>query len=131
MKYDAKRYAQALVESCQGKTESEMTVLVNAWLDLIIKQGQKSLLPLITKEVEMLYRADEVDVLIESAKPLDTETRNWLTQYLSTIITGKKLVFQEQANPELLTGYLIKYQDKELNLSLKGILNDLRDQIAA
>jgi len=131
MKYDAKRYAQALVEVCQDKTPDEAGVLIDAWLNLIISQGQRSLLSQIVKEVEALYNIDLVEVQIESVKKLDDNTKAWLMDYLSQVLSGQKLVIHEKLNIELLSGYLIKYKDKELNLSLNGILNDLRDQIAA
>ena len=131
MKYDAKRYAQALLELSADKTKAELTGVMEKWFNLIDERRQNSLLAQISKELEILLNSDQVTVTVESAKALDQKAKDWLTKYLSTIITDKKIIITEKLNPGLLSGYLIKYQDKELNLSLNGILNDLRSQIIA
>lgn len=131
MKYDAKRYALALTQLCQDKRETEIKVLIDAWLNLIITQNQKNLLPQIIKELEIIFKSSEIDVEIQSAKKIDEATKVWLHEYLTKTLNNKKVTIKETINAELLAGYLIKYQDKELNLSLKGILTDLREQIIA
>ena len=130
MKYDAKRYAQALLEASQDKTKAELTGVMEKWFNLIDERRQNSLLAQISKELEILLNSDQVTVTVESAKALDQNAKDWLTKYLSTIITDKKIIITEKLNPGLLSGYLIKYQDKELNLSLSGILNNLKEQIS-
>ena len=131
MKYDAKRYAQALLDLSAGKTKNELAGVMENWFNLISERRQDSLLPQISQELEALFDIDQVAVTVESAKALDKKTKDWLADYLTTIITDKKIIITEKLNPDLLSGYLIKYQDKELNLSLNGILNDLRSQIIA
>ncbi len=131
MKYDAKRYAQALLDLSAGKTKNELAGVMENWFNLISERRQDSLLPQISQELEALFDIDQVTVTVESAKVLDKKTKDWLADYLTTIITDKKIIITEKLNPGLLSGYLIKYQDKELNLSLNGILNDLRSQIIA
>lgn len=130
MKYDAKRYAQALLEASQDKTKAELVGVMENWFNLINERRQNSLLAQISKELETLLNSDEVTVTVESAKSLDQKAKDWLTKYLSTIITDKKIIITEKLNPGLLSGYLIKYQDKELNLSLSRILNNLKEQIS-
>ena len=131
MKYDAKRYAQALLDLSAGKTKNELAGVMENWFNLISERRQNSLLPQISQELEVLFNIDQVTVTVESARALDKKTKDWLVDYLTTIITDKKIIITEKLNPDLLSGYLIKYQDKELNLSLNGILNDLRSQIIA
>lgn len=131
MKYDAKRYAQALLDLSAGKTKNELAGVMENWFNLISERRQDSLLPQISQELEALFDIDQVTVTVESVKALDKKTKDWLADYLTTIITDKKIIITEKLNPGLLSGYLIKYQDKELNLSLNGILNDLRSQIIA
>ena len=131
MKYDAKRYAQALLDLSAGKTKNELAGVMGSWCNLISERTQNSLVPQISQELEGLFNIDQVTVAVESARALDKKTKDWLVDYLTTIITDKKIIITEKLNPDLLSGYLIKYQDKELNLSLNGILNDLRSQIIA
>ncbi len=130
MKYDAKRYAQALLEASQDKTKTELVGVMENWFNLINERRQNSLLPQISKELETLLNSDEVTVTVESAKSLDQKAKDWIIKHLATIITDKKIIISETINPTLLSGYLIKYQDKELNLSLSGILNNLKEQIS-
>ena len=130
MKYDAKRYAQALLELSADKTKAELVGVMENWFNLINERRQNSLLPQISKELEILLNSDQVTVTVESAKVLDQKAKDWLTKYLSTIITDKKIIITETINPKLLSGYIIKYQDKELDLSLEGILSNLKEQIA-
>lgn len=129
MKYDAKRYAQALLDLSADKSKSEVTAVLENWFGLISERRQNSLLPAISKELEALFNQDQITVTVESAKALDKKTKDWLSEHLAKIITDKKIIISEIINPTLLSGYLIKYQDKELNLSLNRILNDLRSQI--
>ena len=49
MKYDAKRYAQALLDLSAGKTKNELAGVMENWFNLISERRQNSLLPQISR----------------------------------------------------------------------------------
>jgi|GEM_PF-2031558 F0F1-type ATP synthase delta subunit len=131
MKYSAKQYSQAIFELSQTKSMTELPKLIDDWLALISSQGQVSLLPQITTELDKIFNAQQLQVTVTSARPLSDQSKHWLIEYLQVIAPDKQVVIIEKTDPEILAGCLIRYQDQELNLSLQGVLTDLHEQIIA
>lgn len=129
MKYSAKQYAQALLESIADQKDKRVKVICDAWLALIAERGQVSLLPEIQLELDAYTRRDELTASVTTAKPLTKDLQKWVSDYLSDYAQGKKIVINEIIDKELLSGLVIRYDDKKIDFSLKNILNNLKEKI--
>ncbi len=129
MKYSPKQYAQALMELCDNQDPARTAIIIDAWLTLIAERGQVSLLPDIQQEIEAHAHRDEIIASVTTAKPLTKELRQWVHDYLTERSKNKQIKINESINKELLLGLVINYNDKKIDLSLKYILNNLKEEV--
>lgn len=130
MKYHARQYALSLIQACEGHDKKTCELIMTRWFDLLSERRQLNLLVEILIELENYYKQGKIEALVESARPLTHELRLWIKEYLKTQTDAKEVLIREKVTSNLLAGLVLRYQDKELNLSLQGVLKQLSDKIA-
>jgi F0F1-type ATP synthase delta subunit len=82
------------------------------------------------EELESYYHAGSLDVVVESAGPLSKAVKAWAQDYVASRSEAKVIKIREKINPDLLSGIVIKYGDKKIDLSLNQVLINLKESIA-
>jgi len=102
-------------------------VIADLVYDILAKQHRLDYLPEVIRRLQAKKDqliSDQIKVI--SARPLDKATQQTLSSLLQDRFnTTTPVVFE--VKPELVAGLLISWQDKLIDLSIKGRLNKIRE----
>ena len=107
--------------------------LTHSFMQIIIRKGRESQLPEIAEEFVNQYR--EIKgisiVKITSAEPLSDDTIEAIRKKLvESKLTRGKIEFITTIDKELIGGFVISFEDKLYDASVKYQLNELRKQFS-
>ena len=122
MKYPAKIYAQALLETLNTSPRQRWDKLIKNCAELIARNGDFSLADKITAAAEKLWTRQNGGrmVTVETARPIDEK----LTDQIKNFFAPPDHV-DLKTNPRLIAGVRITADDKELDNSLAAKLNKI------
>jgi len=128
MKITNKKYAQALFESVQNKTEKEINIILKNFIELLIKKNALSKIYKIIDEFDNFWDKENkiIKAIITTAQELDKPTLQSLEDYIKKLSGAKKLNIETEINKNLVSGTIIKYGDRILDNSLKTKINNLK-----
>lgn len=130
MKNSAKQYAQALfleVKSAKNKNED----LVNNFVNVLKNDNCFSQLEKIIFYFNELWKKEYslVEAEISTARKIDDNLKNILSEYLTKISQAKKIKITEKESPKLVGGFVLKYNDKIIDFSIKNKLNKFKNSL--
>jgi F-type H+-transporting ATPase subunit delta len=127
MKISATQYARALYELTVGQTEAETAMIVKKFaLTLRVNRAlDKSREIIESFEAITRQEAGEIKVVVESARPLDESAQALIREYINTRTDAKKILLESEIKPELLGGFILRYNGKIIDGSLAGNLRRL------
>ncbi len=111
MRYSIKQYALALLISLAEKKGEERKNIIRNFLSLLTRNGDQTKLELIIKEAEKTERRKKGIYQVELASA--TKISGKLKEEVEKII-GKKVIFKERMDPEILAGLKILIEDETL-----------------
>jgi F-type H+-transporting ATPase subunit delta len=132
MKISARQYAESLYDSVAGKSEAEALKVIKSFVALL---GRQRALPqaaaIMENFQEIWYRAQgELPVELLSARALSPESRNLLLDYLREKTGAAKINLQTKIEADLLGGFILRYQSRVVDGSLRSSLASLKSQIS-
>lgn len=131
MKIKAKKYAKALYQSLANKKESEINEILDNFVNLLSEHNQLSLIRKIIFHLENIYQKESVvcPVSIETRYKLSKQNKADIMDFLKNKTKGAQIEWQEKINKELLGGFVLRYNDKIYDASLKNHLNQFNKEI--
>ena len=125
MKLSAKNYAKALFETILANPQKLPEIAKNFYAYLLRNKQQK-MLPLILKNLEEIERERMgfIKINIETARPLSEILKKEIEQVFS-----KKVIFNEEINPKLEGGIILKWGDNIFDASILGMLAKMKEQL--
>jgi F-type H+-transporting ATPase subunit delta len=131
MSISVRQYARALYELAQDKSPKDLEVLVDNFFAGLVADNQQFLVPKIIKEFSDLWDREEGKVVatIQTVSPVSLEVKEAVAKYLQTKIKTTSLDLQEELVPELLGGFILRYQDKILDASWQNTLKNLKNYL--
>lgn len=99
---------------------------------LLVRRGRTDLLPAVAREFRAFYerRRGIVRATVISAAPLDGEELAAIRRRLGDL-AGGALEIDEQVDPAILGGVIVRLGDRMIDGSLRGRLERLRTRLAA
>jgi len=118
-----KKKAEILRKAFAGKF-NELTIQA---FDLMTRKNRESLLEAVANEYVSLYNKKKgiSHVSVTTAVGLDAGLRKSFEK-LAKDISGNTPVLEEKVDPEILGGYVMKFEDKQIDDSVRGRLNELK-----
>ena len=113
-----------LKEVFQGKVRA----ITTSFFNIITRKNREMLLPEITNEFHLQYNViNEISMAkVATVFPLDDSLRDEF-KHLIRQFTGQRAVeLEEEINEELIGGYVLKLDGKQIDESLRGKLNELK-----
>lgn len=131
MKISARQYAQSLYETTFGKSEKEVLAVLKKFVALLGKQRE------LGKADEIIYifneiwnkNNGEIEATLVSARKLDAATRKIIISYLEDKAGVKKITLKEEVDEKLIGGFVLKYNGKVIDGSLKNSLEGLKTKV--
>ncbi|GAB4251028.1 MAG: ATP synthase F1 subunit delta [Ekhidna sp.] len=114
--------AEILKKTFSGKV-NDLTLKT---FDLITRKNREGILEAIANEFVHLYNQKKgiSEVTVTTSIKLDAGMRKSF-EALSKKVTGKEPILSEKVNPEIIGGFVLKYDDKQIDDSVRGQLKDL------
>jgi F-type H+-transporting ATPase subunit delta len=133
MKISSRQYAQSLYESVAQKSEKEVKVVLKNFVALLGKQRELGRVEeIIFAFNEIWNKANgEVVATLTSARKLDAVAKKMIVDYLENKADAKKIVLTEEIDEKLIGGFILKYDGKVIDGSLKTSLDDLKNKLSS
>lgn len=131
MKVSPKQYAESLFESVQGKGDKEVKNILNEFVKVLIVNNHTSHLDRILDHFNTLWNRGNgiVEAEIKTANKLDDSVIKILKDYVGELSEAKNIVMTEVVDKELLGGFVIKYEGKIVDNSLKTKLQSFKNNL--
>ena len=98
--------------------------------EIITKKNRESILDAIADEFIKQYNEHEgiLKATVITTTPLTEELRKQFNDIVATA-TGKRIELEEKINPDLIGGYILRVNDRQIDASLRSRLNELKLQL--
>ena len=133
MKISVKQYAVSLYQLIEGKSESEVKKILKNFVILLNKNlDLNKANEIITAFAENWSLAHgELAAELISARELGPSAKEAVTDYLKEKSGAKKISLNEIENKEILGGFILKYDNRIIDGSLRNTLEELKTKIKA
>ena len=97
---------------------------------IITKKNRESILDAIADEFIKQYNDSQgiLKATVITTTPLTEELRIQFNNIVAAA-TGKKIELEERINPDLIGGYILRVNDRQIDASLRSRLNELKLQL--
>lgn len=132
MKISAKQYALSLYESLKGKTDkTELKKVLHNFVAILGKSNNLNKESEIIEIFENIWSAEngELKAELTSARELSKESRETVVNYLKEKSGAEKIILEESTDKTILGGFILKYNNRIIDGSLRSSLGDLATQL--
>jgi len=131
MKISARQYAQSLYELVAGESEVKVTKLLHNFVALLGHNRDLNLAPAIAESFIGIWDKENGEVMAEltSARELSTEAKKIVIDYLTKKSGAKQVTLEEKVDKKILGGFILKYNNKIVDGSLRSSLAELKGQL--
>ncbi|MFA5023746.1 MAG: ATP synthase F1 subunit delta [Patescibacteria group bacterium] len=132
MKISAQQYAKSLYDLVADKPEKEVKVALKNFVALLGRNRELNKASEIINVFTALWNKEHGEVTAEliSARELGPTAREIVTNYLKERTGAKKITLNEEIDQKLIGGFVLRYESKVLDGSLKTSLEDLKNKIS-
>lgn len=108
--------------------EGKMDKVSMSFMNLIIKNSREDLLPAIATSYVSLYKRHKgiVEVHLTSAAPLEKAAKDKILAKIKGIVDGE-IELHESVDPELIGGFVVRIDDKQVDASIASQLTNLKN----
>ncbi len=132
MKVSARQYARSLFELVADKSEDQAKNLIASFIAFLHRRQDLNKAELIIAELENIYEeaTGEVKAELISARPLPTAAKSQIATYLQKRAGVSVVNLQESLNPDLLGGFVLRYNGLVIDGSLQNNLRKFKKQLS-
>jgi F-type H+-transporting ATPase subunit delta len=131
MKASVRQYARSLFELVADKSEKEARGLIAKFIVFLHRRQDLNKAEAIIAELQNLYDTQKQEVKAEliSARPLAKEVKDKIAAYLANRVGGVKVELSDNLDPELLGGFVLRYNGLVIDGSLQNNLRKFKKQL--
>ncbi len=131
MKIVAKQYAQALFSEIKDQAEKDISGIINNFVEILKKDNCLSQMEKIIFYFNEFWKKEYslVEAEISTAREINSELKKDLVEYLTKISQAKKINIVEKENDKLIGGFVVKYNDKIIDASIKNKINKFKNSL--
>lgn len=133
MKISVQQYAQGLYDSVDGKNEKEVKVILKNFVALLGDSRELNRATEIINAFNELWNKEhgELAASLTSARELDKVSKEKVLEYLKEKTGAKKIILDEEIDKKLIGGFVLRYNSRVVDASLKTSLEDLKNKISS
>lgn len=131
MKIVVKQYAQALFSEIKDQAEKDISGIINNFVEILKKDNCLSRMEKIIFYFNEFWKKEYslVEAEISTAREINSELKKDLVEYLTKISQAKKINIVEKENDKLIGGFVVKYNDKIIDASIKNKINKFKNSL--
>lgn len=128
MKISAKQYAQGLYDLVAGKSEEDVAKVLRSFVGILARDRELNKEREIIDAFSEIWNKEDKELVanVTTARELMGESRNTIIEYLKKHTSSDKIALIENIDESLLGGFILKYESRILDGSLKTNLADLK-----
>ena len=133
MKITAKQYAQCLYELVSAESDGKVKEILPKFVALLQKHQALNLAPAIISIFREIWNKEHGEVVAEltSARELKNEAKEMVIDYLKNKSGATNVVLDEKIDKNILGGFILKYDNKIIDGSLRSSLEELKNSLKA
>lgn len=133
MKITAKQYAQCLYELVSTESDGKVKEILPRFVALLQKHQALNLAPAIILIFREIWNREHGEVVAEltSARELKNEAKETVINYLKNKSGATDVVLDEKIDKNILGGFILKYDNKIIDGSLRSSLEELKNSLKA
>lgn len=133
MKITARQYAQCLYELVSSESDDKVKEILPKFVVLLEKHRALNLAPNIISIFSEIWNKEHGEVMAEliSARELKSEAKETVINYLKNKSGATEVIFDEHVDKNILGGFILKYNNKIIDGSLKSSLEELKNSLKA
>ncbi len=132
MKISPKQYAIGLFELLAGQDKAAAEKTIASFVSFLAQNRDLEKEQAIVSELENIFALESGERKVElmSARNLPKETKEYLKAYLAKKSGSAKISISEEINPDIIGGFIVRYDDKVIDGSLKHHLSNFQKQLS-
>jgi len=132
MKTSALQYARALRELLDGSNQDEVKKIITDFISFVVKNNDYYHLDEILHQLEadILKEKGELVIDLVSARVLSKEAKLLIDNYLKNKTGSSKVKINEMIDPKIIGGFVIRYNNKIVDGSIKQNLLHFQKQLS-
>jgi len=133
MKISAQQYALSLYQLVEGKPENEVKKILKNFVVFLNKNLDFNKVNEITNSFVKIWNFEhgELSAELVSAREFGPTAKEIVIDYLKEKSGAKKVLLNEIEDKDILGGFILKYDNKIVDGSLKNSLEELKIKIEA
>lgn len=130
MKYSAKNYAQALMESLESADPKDENQILDNFVKILAENNDLRLFEQISDEFHKLdlNKQGISQVEVTTAHPISRENEQQIIRQLNKIVKGN-LELKKKVDEQLIGGVVIRVDDRMIDASVKNNLEQLKKEL--
>lgn len=131
MKISARQYAQCLYELVSNEPDDKVKEILPKFVILLEKHRALNLAPAVTSAFTEIWNKEHGEVVakLTSARELKPEAKEMIVDYLKNKSGARKIILDENVDKNILGGFVLKYNNKIVDASLRSSLAELKNQM--
>ncbi|MFA5644150.1 MAG: ATP synthase F1 subunit delta [Patescibacteria group bacterium] len=131
MKVTAKQYAQALFRELEDRTPEETSKIIFNFLEVLKNDNCLSQIEKIISYFEVFWQKEHsvVQAEITSSRKLEIEPKEEIIKFLKKISKSEKIEVSEKEDKNIIGGFILKYNDKIFDASIKNRINLFKNSL--
>lgn len=133
MKISVRQYAESLYSALDGREETAQKEILRKFVRLLAEHRALSKAPAIIQAFSEVWEREkgELSAAVATARKLDPASLQLIRGYLAEKSGTQKVELKEKISPDLLGGFILRYQDKIVDASVRRSLDALRERLVA
>lgn len=130
MKFTAKQYAEALMDSLQDTSPKDQNLVIDNFAAVLAANNDLRMFDQIAEEFHKLDLAKQgiKQAHVKSATPLSRENEKEIIEHLNKI-AKTKIELKKDVDDQLIGGMVIQIDDQLIDTSIKHQLEQLKDNL--
>ncbi len=131
MKISPKQYAKALFFEVLNKDNKEVLPIIDRFFDILKSDNSLSKIEKIISHFNDFWKKEHslVEAEITTARLLDDNLKKEIVNYLLKLSQSDKIKIEEKQDKKIIGGFVIKYNDKILDASIKNKIKNFKNNL--
>lgn len=131
MKFSAKQYAQALMDSLESVGPKDQDRVLDNFAKVLAENNDLRMYEAIEEEFHKLelQKKGIKQVEITSARPLSHQNEKEIIEELNQLVKGK-VELKKKVDEQLIGGVVIQMEDQIIDVSVKNQLDQLKNNLS-
>lgn len=132
MKISARQYAESLYQSVRDRSEAELSGILKKFALIVGQNRDQAKLGEIVRIFQTIWNREEGEIFafLESARPLESSSSDYLVEYLKRRTGAKKINLLPKLDKTLIGGFILKYNNRIIDGSVRSSLGALKHKIS-